>query len=615
MERAARGEEPPCVGEVVDGYRLERRLGEGGQGTVFRARRDGQLHALKFLPLGNEDRAWRELEVRLRLRRMQEVGVSACGPWPSARPRYLYLVMPYVHGRSLPDWAREHNPTARQTARVLADVARQLVRVHRAGVVHRDIKGDNVLVRHEDGRAVLVDFGVGTYWGALDITHPLAMPGTPRYRSPEALRFRREHLGEHSPGRPSDDLWALGVVLYWLLTGVHPFYTNVPDEGALANVILQHHPEPPHMLNPRVPRALSELCLRMLEKSLAARPQSAQAVGEEVEALLSSADGTWDVALCEEWEEDDASTPQEVWLDWGELRDRAWRLAAQALRRPLRGRALPPEEASTATTSPTPASQRTRLWSGTLATFVLGGSLCLPPPVSGLAPPGIAHSGQEVAAPGEPPEGGHGAAPEWWAEIPVPVASATPWKDSTRVSTSTPSPVQSPAPSSSQTPVLGKLVWACTTAAALAQASCAGPSQELRRFYAEPTPAECPEGAVETMQKLGMFDVPVEPTVEFPNPGLKNAEVRPGPVTVISLMTWGELPTRTTRFTGELFFGETLVHGRFTQAHTADGHTYPICAELWLGYMRKGLVKEKGSTRDTALVRAWPTLRAVKRFE
>ncbi|HEX8539591.1 MAG TPA: serine/threonine protein kinase, partial [Cystobacter sp.] len=90
------------MGEVVDGYRLERRLGEGGQGCVFRARRDGQLHALKFLPLRNEDRAWRELEVRLRLRRMETVGVSACGPWPSESPHYLYLVMPYVHGRSLP---------------------------------------------------------------------------------------------------------------------------------------------------------------------------------------------------------------------------------------------------------------------------------------------------------------------------------------------------------------------------------------------------------------------------------------------------------------------------------------------------------------------------------
>lgn len=170
-------------------------------------------------------------------------------------------------------------------------------------------------------------------------------------------------------------------------------------------------------------------------------------------------------------------------------------------------------------------------------------------------------------------------------------------------------------PASSQTPVLGKLVWACTTAAALAQVSCAGPSQEMRRFYAEPPPAECPEGAVESMEKLGMFDVPVEPTVEFPNHKWKDATVRPGPVTVISLMTWGALPTRSTRFSGELFFGETLVHGRFTQAHTADGHTYPICAELWLGYMHKGLAKQEGSTRDTAIVRTWPTLRAVKRFE
>lgn len=602
----------PCVGEDVDGYRLEARLGEGGQGIVFRARREGRLHALKFLPLLKGEWAWRELEIRLRLRRLELMGVSACGPWPASRPLYLYLVMPYVRGRSLPEWTLEHNPTARQAARVLADVARQLVQVHRAGVVHRDIKGDNVLVRREDGHAVLVDFGVGTYRGAFDITHPLAMPGTPHFRSPEALRFRREHAGEHSPARASDDLWALGVVLYWLLTGIHPFDTENPDEGALAHVILHHLPEPPHVLNPRVPPALSTLCLRMLEKSLAARPSTAEALSEEVESLLADADGTWDVALCEVWEESDATTPQEAWLDFAEWRERWWRLAAQARLRPRRGRPLPPERATTQAPS-SPTAPPPRLRKGTLAALVLGGALCVPPTGLDVGALETPHPRQELASPDKPPEGGHGTAPKTWAVIPVPVAHATPRKDSPGVSHSIPSQSSPVAPHPS--PKLGRIARACTTAAALAHASCSGPGQELRRFYSEPPPAECPPGSVENMKRLGMFDVRVEPTVEFPDAQWKDATVRPGPATVVSLMTWGALPSRSTRFSGELFFGENMVQGRFTQAHTADGRTHPICAELWLGYMQRGLTMEKGSTREAAIVRAWPTLRAVEHFD
>jgi serine/threonine-protein kinase len=276
------------------------RLGEGGQGTVYRARRGGRLYAIKFFPLELDDWAWRELEVRLRLRRMG-MKMLGCGLYPHTRPRFVYLVMPYVRGRPLYTWARERNSTARDAARLVLEVARQLVGVHAAGVVHRDVKGANVLVRQKDGRPVLVDFGVGTYVGAPEITHPLVLPGTRHYRSPEALRFRRERAGEHSPARTSDDLWALGVLLYWLLTGSYPFETSDPraDEGALADVILKEEPEPPHMRNPRVPRALSELCLRMLEKSPQARFPDARAVCAELEAVLAEADGTWDVPLCE----------------------------------------------------------------------------------------------------------------------------------------------------------------------------------------------------------------------------------------------------------------------------------------------------------------------------
>ncbi|HYO71568.1 MAG TPA: protein kinase, partial [Archangium sp.] len=181
---------PPPLGTEVDGYRLERRLGAGGQGTVYRASRAGRLYALKFLSLDSPDWAWRELEVRLRLRRVGGLAVECHGMWPHEAPRFLYLVTPYVQGRPLYAWAWKKNPTAREVAWMVRWVARQLAQVHVAGVVHRDVKGSNVLVAKKDGRPVLVDFGMGTYVGAPEITSPLGLPGTRHYRSPEALRFR-----------------------------------------------------------------------------------------------------------------------------------------------------------------------------------------------------------------------------------------------------------------------------------------------------------------------------------------------------------------------------------------------------------------------------------------
>src|ERR1044071_3203931 len=87
-------EEPrwPQVGDTVGGYRLEARLGTGGQGSVFLARRAGRLHAIKFLFPTLSERAWRELEVRLKLRRLRPEVLLGHGLWPDSGPRLLYLV-------------------------------------------------------------------------------------------------------------------------------------------------------------------------------------------------------------------------------------------------------------------------------------------------------------------------------------------------------------------------------------------------------------------------------------------------------------------------------------------------------------------------------------------
>ena len=629
----------PPLGIRVGGYRLESRLGEGGQGTVYRARRGGRQYAVKFISLAVEEWAWRELEVRLRLRRVGTVRLEGCGQWPDRAPRFLFIAMPYVRGRPVESWAREKNPTARQVARLLRDVARQLVPVHAAGVVHRDIKGANVLVRRGDEKPVLVDFGVGTYPGAPELTSPLVLPGTRHYRSPELLRFRREWAGTRRyQASALDDLWALGVLLYWLLTDSYPFEVDEGDEGALADVILRGHPEPPHVRNPRVPRALSALCLRMLEQSPEARYPSAEALGEALEAVLAEADGTWDVALCEAWGPEEATTSQHEALELGDWRARVLRLRVHARLRPRRGRPLPPEEASTLSHSQA-APERTRAplrrvlaWGGAVLTVGLVAGLA----ASGLRSPPepeapittlevlsaptmleVTNPGQEVAPGEKPPEGGGGAAPSR-AATPAPVASATPRKDSTRVKT----PEQAPLPQQKQPPPVESALRKCTWVWIAGQLACVTPAPQVVRYEQAPPPpppAECPPGAVEAMRELGLGTERSERgLIEFqldPNQPTHPIDVRIGPgITVRQIGSWAKLPIGTV-FSGELFPGTGFVYGRFTQAHLPNGHTYPVCLELTDGVHERGVKKEPGSGQDIARIVSAQYLLPVKRFK
>ncbi len=219
---------PP--GSRIGAWRVVSCAGQGMFGTVYRVQRaepeEPELFALKLAHYANDPRFEREVKL---LRRIEHPGVPRlheAGWWkPGSGEARAYFVMELVEGVPLYRWAAGKRVSSRQVLRVVGQVARALEATHAVGGLHRDVKGDNVLVRAGDEAGVLVDFGAGTYRGAKALTWHALPPGTPQYRSPQALRFYvrwRPELGGSYEATPADDLYALGVMAYRLATGEYP---------------------------------------------------------------------------------------------------------------------------------------------------------------------------------------------------------------------------------------------------------------------------------------------------------------------------------------------------------------------------------------------------------
>jgi serine/threonine-protein kinase len=618
----------PLEGERVGNLVLKTKVGEGSYGTVYLAVRDDTEYAVKllYLPRAGEW-ALRELEVLLRLHHVGLVVVDSHGhhgEHPGFGPLFLYIVTPYVPGLPLDEYVERHNPTARGVADVVLRLAAQLVVAHAVGVVHRDIKCDNVVVKG-DGRPVLVDYGVGTFPGALKVTGAL-LPGSIRYRAPEAWCFRRERQpGEEYVASARDDLWALGVLLYWLLTGVWPF--DGAREEEVEDAVLSARPVPPHERNVRVPPELSAVCMRMLEKAPEVRYPDAEAVCAALEEAQAGADAAWAVPLCEAWSPENATTRMEEVLDVEQALARDRRVLALERAHPVRGRPGGPREVVPVSAREVPMVKVVLLGGGFMA-LALAANLLPPPPSrpprslfiqrgleEGLNQLLVALDRQEVAPAWCPLEGGSGAAPAW-AATPAPVALATLPEDSTRVKTSRKdsSTQQKKQPGPARSAVATTL---CTAAVGALAAGC--PGAQVR---ATPPPEACPPGALETMQRLGI-STGDEAGAKFAGvlrPGF--ITVREGPGARLELRGhMGQLEAGTV-LTGRLLFGKERVYGRFTEAQRPSGETYRVCLEPW-GYSgregvyrsERGLFREPNGGPDTAKVLAGPDVHAVERFE
>lgn len=272
----------PLIGVEVHGHRIEALIGTGATARVYRAVHavlDREV-AVKVLhgPQAHEERAFerlrREAKALVRAGHPNVVGVLDFGITPLGQP---FLTTELLRGRTLRQRVLEDGPLSPEAAAELVhQIAAGLIAAHNAGVVHRDLKPSNVfLVPGSGGELVkLLDFGVARVTlGEGDmtrLTRPDQMLGTPKFMAPEQIRGAAE-VG------PSADLYALGAVLYFMLSGRAPF------EGSAAEVVHQHLSAAPPRLTDR--RGLERLAARLLEKDPSARLGSAEGVLEELVRL------------------------------------------------------------------------------------------------------------------------------------------------------------------------------------------------------------------------------------------------------------------------------------------------------------------------------------------
>jgi eukaryotic-like serine/threonine-protein kinase len=278
-------------GTVVAGWRLGEKLGVGGYGAVYQAEsveQPGTFCAIKVFLNPADVRAGRE--AALLMDKAVHPNVVRClgaGRWPHPARGNPFLVLELVPGQPLHLWVEEHNLDFARLAYVGAETALALGTLHKRGVLHRDLKPEHLLVRETDTRPVLVDFGSGDYEGAGTLTETPLPPGTAHLRSPEAACFwlaREDNPRARYTYGPADELYALGVCLYRALTGHYPFPPG--DLKFMLYLDIAHRePVAPIDVNPRVPRAFSDVVMRLMARN----PEARYRDGEETHAALLAA--------------------------------------------------------------------------------------------------------------------------------------------------------------------------------------------------------------------------------------------------------------------------------------------------------------------------------------
>jgi WD40 repeat protein/tRNA A-37 threonylcarbamoyl transferase component Bud32 len=278
------------------GYDVLGEIGRGGIGVVYKARHRGlnRIVALKVLlaadhaPAEERTRFQVEAQAAARLQHPAIVQIYEVGE-AQDRP---FLALEFVEGPSLARHVRGQLQSPAVAAELVAALAQAVQFAHSQGVVHRDLKPGNVLLQPiprphaatpspeptSEFRPKITDFGLAKLLDQPDCTETGRILGTPGYMAPEQARGQSKAVG------PAADIYALGAILYELLTGRPPFQGLTPVDTLLQ--VLHDEPLPPHRLQPKLPRDLETICLKCLQKNPTARYPTAAALAEDLRRFL-----------------------------------------------------------------------------------------------------------------------------------------------------------------------------------------------------------------------------------------------------------------------------------------------------------------------------------------
>ncbi|MCZ6635925.1 MAG: protein kinase [bacterium] len=266
--------------KVKEHYEIQELIGRGAMGTIYRAYDEAldREVAIKFLSTDatpthtDVERFYREARAAAGLVHPNVVTIHDIGEHDGA----YFFVMELLPGASLREWLKERHQTDwREGLEMSAQICRGLEVAHEKGLLHRDIKPDNVWV-HPDGRIKLLDFGIARFSAAHTLTQAGETMGTPEFMAPEQI------MGDQLDGRT--DLYSVGILMYELFTGQLPF--TGPNPVTVIYKHMEEEPTPPGQWAKELPVAVEKIILRAMGKSPDERWASATEMREAIEALL-----------------------------------------------------------------------------------------------------------------------------------------------------------------------------------------------------------------------------------------------------------------------------------------------------------------------------------------